>query len=568
MSNRLDRIPLAIFQRGRCAPVPMTRETDGRDGFLMLVVCVLLLILISAAYLFSERMLISNVASTGALQARQANSLSESGIAYTRAKIQSAFQSDQGKVEWPEQWTGEVRSTVPRSDQQDKRDQLFGEFQVSCWDHERSAWIPGVADESCKLNLNHLPLDKLYAPEARRMLMCIPRMTLAIADSILDWMDEDEEQREFGAESSYYQSKSAGAKARNQRLEQLEDLLGVRGMTPELLYGSRASSPWSSEPIVNFPLKSLDSMSSSSGRERLGFSAFLTVNGGPSVYRADGEKKVLVNQDDLVQLFDDLERVLGEDIATYVVAYRMVGPKDKTILVKDEFALDAAEQTRQRAAQQRGENVESEQDASALTRVEQRGPLMIDTDGGFLVRSAYDLVGVSVEYQSEDGSLLLESPWPENDYTFDQLLPKINEQLSFVLGTPVLAQVNVNQSPEQVLFAVPGMLPDVVNRIVTSRDQLGIYRYSSEARISGKQYMAIDWLRRSGTLDLKEMRLFAPYFTNVGNAFHFMSTGISHPNKHHAHREIILDFRYKPSRVVFARAVDSRSLLTSEVAAR
>ena len=546
----------------------MPSSPELRGGFLMLVVCVLLLILISAAYLFSERMLLSNIASTGAMQARQSMSLSESGIAYTTAKIQSALHSAKENSQWPDQWTGEIRSAVIGGDEKSKKDKSFGEFQISCWDDGRSAWIPGVADESCKLNLNHLPLEKLYAPEARRMLMCIPGMTLAIADSILDWMDEDEVQREFGAETSYYQSKQAGGKSRNQRLEQLDDLLGVRGITPELLFGPSSASPWASEPFVKFPLSTANSASDFTTRDRLGFSAFLTVYGGPSIYQADGDKKVLVNQDDLVQLYDELERELGEDVAAYVVAYRMVGPKDKTILVKDEFALDAAEQTRQRAAQQRGESGDTEQSASSLTRVEQRGPLMIDTDGGFLIRSAYDLVGVSVEYQSEGGSLLLESPWPENDYTFNQGLPEINERLSFVLGTPVMAQVNVNQASEEVLFAVPGMLPDVAERILISRDKLGIYRYSSEARDSNKRHMPIDWLRRTGILDLKEMRLFAPYLTNFGNAYHFISSGVSHPNGYRAHQEVVLDFRFTPSRVVFSRSIDSRSLLMAEEISR
>ena len=35
-------------------------------------------------------------------------------------------------------------------------------------------------------------------------------MTEEIADAILDWLDEDEEPREYGAESDYYSSLSPG----------------------------------------------------------------------------------------------------------------------------------------------------------------------------------------------------------------------------------------------------------------------------------------------------------------------------------------------------------------------
>ncbi|MCH1494034.1 MAG: hypothetical protein L7U72_02290, partial [Rubripirellula sp.] len=98
--------------------------------------------------------------------------------------------------------------------------------------------------------------------------------------------------------------------------------------------------------------------------------------------------------------------------------------------------------------------------------------------------------------------------------------------------------------------------------------KLGIHRYSSEARDSNKRHMPLDWLRQSGTLDLKEMRMFAPYLTNLGNAYHFISSGVSHPNEHRAHQEVVLDFRYTPSRVVFSRSVDPRSLLMAQESTR
>ena len=151
----------------------------------MLVVCVLLLILISAAYLFSERMLISNVASTGAVRARRAFSLSESGIAYTTAKIQSARLLEKPGEGWPDRWRGEVGFSG---------NQRMGSLRFPIGMNRINSGF-GVYDESCKLNLNQIPLEPVYAPEARRMLMCIPGVTLVIADSILDWMDEDEIQR-------------------------------------------------------------------------------------------------------------------------------------------------------------------------------------------------------------------------------------------------------------------------------------------------------------------------------------------------------------------------------------
>ena len=43
----------------------------------------------------------------------------------------------------------------------------------------------------------------------------------------------------------------------------------------------------------------------------------------------------------------------------------------------------------------------------------------------FVIRSPYDLIA-AVEYPSEDGSLLIESPWPDNESTYSEALPDLN----------------------------------------------------------------------------------------------------------------------------------------------
>ena len=72
----------------------------------------------------------------------------------------------------------------------------------------------------------------------RDLLMALPGMTEETADAILDWLDEDEEPREYGAESDYYSSLSPPYAAKNGQLETVEELLLVRGVTPQLLFGA------------------------------------------------------------------------------------------------------------------------------------------------------------------------------------------------------------------------------------------------------------------------------------------------------------------------------------------
>jgi len=58
-----------------------------------------------------------------------------------------------------------------------------------------------------------------------------------IMDSILDWKDEDNLRRLNGAEDSYYESLPAPYKAKNGNFDTLEELLLVRGVTPEIIFG-------------------------------------------------------------------------------------------------------------------------------------------------------------------------------------------------------------------------------------------------------------------------------------------------------------------------------------------
>jgi general secretion pathway protein K len=58
-----------------------------------------------------------------------------------------------------------------------------------------------------------------------------------IVDSILDWKDEDDLHRLNGAENDYYMSLPKPYKAKNADFETLDELILVRGITPQILYG-------------------------------------------------------------------------------------------------------------------------------------------------------------------------------------------------------------------------------------------------------------------------------------------------------------------------------------------
>ncbi|MBI5749416.1 MAG: general secretion pathway protein GspK [Nitrospinae bacterium] len=94
-----------------------------------------------------------------------------------------------------------------------------------------------ITDEDSKININNASRDtivkllELSGVEAGEMRD-------AIADSIEDWRDEDSLHRLNGAEEDYYMSLPSPYHCKNGNFDTVEELLMVKGMTTEILYGN------------------------------------------------------------------------------------------------------------------------------------------------------------------------------------------------------------------------------------------------------------------------------------------------------------------------------------------
>ena len=63
-----------------------------------------------------------------------------------------------------------------------------------------------------------------------------------VSDSILDWIDSDDLPRPAGAESDYYQGLAVPYFAKNAPIDDLSELLLVKGITQEMYWGSNATN--------------------------------------------------------------------------------------------------------------------------------------------------------------------------------------------------------------------------------------------------------------------------------------------------------------------------------------
>ncbi|MFZ0826274.1 MAG: general secretion pathway protein GspK [Verrucomicrobiia bacterium] len=63
-----------------------------------------------------------------------------------------------------------------------------------------------------------------------------------VSDSIMDWIDADDLPRPAGAESDYYQGLTVPYYAKNAPIDDLSELLLIKGITPEMYWGSNATN--------------------------------------------------------------------------------------------------------------------------------------------------------------------------------------------------------------------------------------------------------------------------------------------------------------------------------------
>ena len=94
-----------------------------------------------------------------------------------------------------------------------------------------------ITDEQARLSVNGASSERLD-----RLLQCLGVDKIArdhIVDSILDWIDANEEHRLNGAESEdYYLTLPTPYRARNGAIESVNELLQIKGVTPALFEGA------------------------------------------------------------------------------------------------------------------------------------------------------------------------------------------------------------------------------------------------------------------------------------------------------------------------------------------
>jgi len=373
----------------------------------------------------------------------------------------------------------------------------------------------GLEDESTRLNLNTLLLaDEASEKGGREILMGLPGMTEQIADAILDWIDPDDDPREFGAEVDEYSSLDPPYAPKNGPLETVEELLLVRGVTPWLLFGPDANRNGRIDPDEPNP-ETIDGIDNSDGAMNQGWAAYLTLYSLESNLRPDGSPKINLNQEDMKQLHKQLEEVFDSRWATFIVAYRQNGPY---------------------TGSKRGEMTAS-------------GRLDLSVPGKVPLSTVIDLIGprVRVKFKGEEQPTVLETPFPNVPGMMNSYLPVLMDYVTINASPVIPGRININQASRTVLSGIPGMSEETIDAIMSQRQENPV-----EAQPHRRHET---WILSEGIVTLEEMKALMPFVTGGGSVFRAQWVGYFERGGPPARIEAVLDATIRPARVISWRDI-------------
>ena len=295
-------------------------ETGFREGYVLIAVLIVIVVLTLAAYQFTELMTAEYRASVRTADAAQARHAAVSGVHYAAALLANPG-SYYGDLAGDPQAEGAFPEQTVRPGRNPRSQARF--CLVTVVSNGSGSYEPrygAVSDEGGKLNINALiqldPSGELLASALNVLAKQTnnPYLTSDAIDAIVDWVDPDDDARTGGAESSYYVSNPAGGyRAKNGPLNSLDELLLVKGVTPQLLYGNDRNRNGQAD----------DDPNGSQTFDR-GIADFLTVYGRELNLDAVGILRENVNEsEDLAGLYQRLTARVGADLASYIMAYKI-----------------------------------------------------------------------------------------------------------------------------------------------------------------------------------------------------------------------------------------------------
>jgi len=507
--------PAAIIRRISPASTHLRRRSRG--GFLILIVLVTIVLVSLAAYSFTALMQVEEEAARLQIRQVQSKYLADSGVDYTRMFLANdrATIKEKGGL-WD---NAESFQAIPVGVDPDDPEQI-GRFTIISSgmddDGNPEGFRFGLFDESNKINVNTLVFaDSWMEGGGHQLLMALPNMTDSVADAILDWVDGDDEERDYGCEAGYYNGLSPPYAAKNGPLDSLDELLLIRGVTPQMLFGMDSNR----NGVIDEQEMAASGGNSLNADSLLGWASYLTLHSKETNLNSEGLARVNLNNPDLDQLYTDLRSAFNEEWTRFIIQYRVNGPYT---LAEDDGEPVAA-------------NV----------------PIVLDLEAEpqFTFTQILDLIDAyttATNPDNPDEKLVLKSPL--NSLNLGLSLPTLMKNATTYEGENIPGRINIMQAPARVLSAIPGMTDEILDSILELRE------FELDDPDGADVNRGFEtWILIEGLVDLPTMRSMLPFICVGGRVYSAEVSGFYDDGVGISRIEVIVDNTVPIPRILFWR---------------
>jgi DNA uptake protein ComE-like DNA-binding protein len=497
----------------RAFPIPHAGRRP-RDGYVLIAVLIVIVVLSLAAYRYADMTSAEQNATSRILTSAQSKALADSGIHYTAALLAdaNALLNTLGGNPTDNE-AAFRRQPVPLGETQ------TGYFSIVRVDYSTdtgSGSRPlkyGATDEGGRINLNALIQIDSSGSVALGMLKKLPNMTDDIANSIIDWIDADDNPRSGGAESSYYQGLANPYRCKNGPLDSVEELLLVKGVTPELLFGNDLNRNGR-----------LDPDEAVSGAYSAGWAPFLTVYSREKNTDSENAARVNINGRSLKTVYGQLKEVIPPELAAYIVAYRYLSAP--TAGVKANTGTpEGLVQVVEKALAGSG-NLRSQRNISSI----------------------YQLIGTSVLVSGGKGQTSTIYAFPITDAaTAETDLPTLLDKTMTASDSESPARINLCSASPEVIATLPGLEAGDIEQILATRPLPGSADYADPL------YQTSAWLYTEAKLTKEKLQALDRYVTGRSQVFRIQSIGYFERGGPMARVEAVVDTNGGKPRIVYYR---------------
>jgi type II secretory pathway component PulK len=536
----------------------------------LIAVLVVVSLLALAAYQYSEMMTSEYKAADSLARAAQARAAAASGVYYTAAMLadKDTFTGTLGGN--PYDNSGTFQNITLGDDVNGRAPARFSVVAPLSPDEapsDASSFRYGVTDESGKINLNMLLQLDPSGTVAHDMLMKLPNMTEDVADAIIDWIDPDDEPRANGAESQYYSGLSPSYRCKNGPLDSIEELLLVRGVTPEMLFGTDRNRNGAPDP---------NEADSGTAGDR-GWSVYLTVYSRERNVDADGNPRIYLNDKDTTTLYQKLLEAFSGDssLADFIMAYRMLGAysgsassgsqpatrsggsggpgggqgmeipvivtNSRTPITSKDYNLNgrARQSIPSLFALVNAKVAVTKQGSIEMTETRTTGGGSSRQGGGGTTVSRTTRVTPTM-------TTVYSSPFADQA-KLTQFLPVLLDKCTTRKDAELPARVNINTAPMAVLATLPGLADTDIQTIQSRRPPPGAPEWADPT------FQTPAWLLTEASLSVNKLQALERYVTARTSVYRVQSVGSFQKGGPIARIEAVIDTNAGKPRIVYWR---------------